>query len=86
METFKCQAACDVTLTQADGHRLIRIVGNGPAAEGIIEVPAINAAIRAREYAVARKQANPHQAETQAHPQPGDTPADDGVVELHQCI
>jgi len=85
--TFKCQAAGDLIMTQADGDQLLQIIGKAPAAEGIIEVAAVSAAIQALENAVAKEEAGRrHQAAQQASAQPRDTPAEDEVVELHQRI
>lgn len=86
MYTFKCKAAGDVIMTQADGDRLLQIIGKTSAAEGIIEVAAVNAAIQALENAVATEQANRHQAGKQASTQLLEAPAEDEVVELHQRI
>jgi len=86
MYTIKCKAAGDLIMTQADGDQLLQIIGKTPAAEGIIEVAAVSAAIQALENAVAREQANGHQAGKQASTQPDDTPAEGEVVELHQRI
>jgi protein-tyrosine phosphatase len=86
MYRFKCKAAGDLIMTQADGDELLRIIGKTPAAEGIIEVAAVSAAIQALENAVAREQANRHQAGKQVSPQPDDAPTEDDDVELHQRI
>lgn len=86
MYTFKCKAAGDVTMTQADGDRLLQIIGKTPAAEGIIEVAAASAAIQALENAAAQEHANRRQAGKQGATQPHDTPAEDEDVELHQRI
>lgn len=86
MYTFKCKAAGDVTMTQADGDQLLQIIGKTPTAEGIIEAAAVNAAIQALENAVAREQVNRDRAGRQASTQPPDAQAEDEVVELHQRI
>lgn len=86
MYVFKCKAAGDVTMTQADGDQLLELIGKAPAAEGIIEVAALPAAIQALETAVALDPGNHQQAGTQAATQPNDTPAGDEVVELHQRV
>ena len=86
MYTFKSKAAGDVTMTQEDGDRLLQIIGKTPAAQGIIEGAAVNAAIQALENAAVRDQANRQQAAEQASSQPPDMPAGDEVVELHQRI
>ncbi len=86
MYTFKCKAAGDVTMTQADGDQLLQIIGKTPTAEGIIEVAAVDAAIQALENAVASPQAARHQAAKQASTQPRDWSSEDEFVELHQRI
>ena len=86
MYTFKCKAAGDVTMTQADGDELLQIIGKTPTAEGIIEVAAVDAAIQALENAVASPQEARHQAAKQASTQPRDWSAEDEFVALHQRI
>ncbi|MCY7308731.1 MAG: DUF1840 domain-containing protein [Rhodoferax sp.] len=86
MYTFKCKAAGDLIMAQADGDQLLQIIGKAPAAEGIIEVAAVSAAIQALENAVDRGQANHQQAGRLVSAQPRDTPAEDEAVELHQRI
>ncbi len=90
MYIFKCKAAGDVIMTQADADHLLQIIGKTPAAKGIIEVAALNAAIQALENAVAREPANRHQTKMQASTStsdtPPETPAEDEPVELHQRI
>jgi hypothetical protein len=86
MYTFKCKAAGDLIMTQADGERLLQIIGKMPEARGIIEVAALDAAIQALESAAAREQANPDPAERQGPIEPRDAPAEDEVVELHQRV
>jgi len=86
MYTFKCKAAGDVTMTQADGDQLLQIIGKTPAAAGIIEASAVDGAIQALETAVAREKANCQHAEEQASTELRDMPAEDEVVELHQRV
>jgi len=87
MYTFKCKAAGNVTMTQADSEQLLQIIGKTPAAEGIIEVGAVNAAIQALDNAVEKEESGRrHQAAKQDVAQSRDTPAEDQVVELHQRI
>jgi len=86
MYTFQSKAARDVTMTQANGEQLLQIIGKTPAARGIIEVAALDAAIQALESAAALEQANPDPAERQGPTEPRDAPAEDEVVELHQRV
>ncbi len=50
---FKSKADADLIMMAAVGDHLLRIVGKEPAAQGIIELAAIPAAIRAIERAMA---------------------------------
>ena len=63
---FKSQAAADVIMLQANGEQMLTIVGKEPAAQGIITVDQIPAAIVALERAIvvheaaeASRRANP---------------------------
>lgn len=49
---FKCRAAGDVLMLQADGEQLLRLVGKEPAATGIIGPAALAAARHAIEHAI----------------------------------
>ena len=84
--TFKSKAAGDITMTQADAEQLLRIIGKTPAAEGIIEVAAENAAIQALEDAASREQANRALAAEQVDTQLSDAPDEEEPVQLHQRI
>jgi len=86
MYTFKCKAAGDVTMTQADGDQLLQIIGKSPTAKGIIEVAAIPAAIEALESAIARDEANPDMAGQSASPKASGESTEGEVVELHQRV
>ncbi|MEO8921464.1 MAG: DUF1840 domain-containing protein [Caldimonas sp.] len=50
---FKSRAAADLLMMAGVGDRLLRIIGKEPARQGIIEMAAIPAAIRALEQALA---------------------------------
>lgn len=63
---FKSKAAGDVIMTGPAGDGVLRIVGKAPAAQGIIEVAAMPAAIAAIEQAVAADEAARAQAEKEA--------------------
>lgn len=54
---FKSKAAGDVVMLGANGDQLLRALGREPAAQGIIEVAAMPAAIAALERAVADEEA-----------------------------
>jgi Domain of unknown function (DUF1840) len=50
---FKSKAAGDVIMLEANGDQVMRIIGKDPAAQGIIEVPAMPAALAALDAAIA---------------------------------
>jgi hypothetical protein len=54
---FRSKAAGDVVMLGANGDQLLRALGREPAAQGIIEVAAMPAAIAALERAVAEEEA-----------------------------
>jgi cyclopropane-fatty-acyl-phospholipid synthase len=63
---FKSQASADVVMLQSNGEQMLSIVGKKPAAQGIITVghipaaiAALNAAIVAHEATQAQRKANP---------------------------
>ncbi|OIP19095.1 MAG: hypothetical protein AUK50_05015 [Comamonadaceae bacterium CG2_30_57_122] len=63
---FKSQAAADVIMLQANGDQMLSIIGKQPAAQGIITVAQVPAAIEALEVAIeiheaaeARRRENP---------------------------
>ena len=66
---FRSKASGDVLMLQAHGDTLLRVLGREPAARGIIEVPAMAAALAAIEAAVA-------QAERPGEPDAASAPAD----------
>ncbi|RVT51438.1 DUF1840 family protein [Rubrivivax albus] len=61
---FRSPAAGDVVMLGASGDELLRILGREPAAQGIIEPPAMPAAIAALQAAVAAAEAP---ADTEDH-------------------
>jgi len=63
---FKSKAAGDVIMTGSPGDEVLRLIGKAPAAQGIIEVAAMSAAIAAIEQAVAADEAARAQAEKEA--------------------
>jgi Domain of unknown function (DUF1840) len=54
---FKSKAAGDVIMLEPSGNRVLTILGKEPAAQGIIEVADMGAAIAALEAAVAADEA-----------------------------
>ena len=56
---FKSQATADVIVLEADAVQMLRIVGKEPAAQGIITVAQIPAAIDALQAAVSADEAAP---------------------------
>jgi hypothetical protein len=59
---FKSKADADLLMMAGVGDQLLRIVGKEPAAQGIIELAAIPAAIRALEQALAAEDESTRQA------------------------
>ncbi|WP_425259352.1 DUF1840 domain-containing protein [Rubrivivax sp. RP6-9] len=53
---FQSRATGDVTLLQPDGDALLRLIGREPAARGILEPPALPAALEAIARAVAEEE------------------------------
>lgn len=64
---FKSQAAADVIMLQANGEQMLTIIGKEPAAQGIVTVAQIPAAIAALEAAIAEHEA----VEARRHANPG---------------
>lgn len=56
---FKSKAAGDLILLQANGERILQIIGKEPGAKGIILPEQMPAAIAALEKAIARAEAAP---------------------------
>lgn len=80
---FKSRATADLILLDAQGQRLLRIVGKEPAPQGIVTVAQIPAAIAAIEAAVAQEErdADPTNVAGDAEDrQEQDAPAEDQVT------
>jgi hypothetical protein len=80
---FKSKAAGDLIMMGPSGDQVLRIIGKEPAPKGIIEPPAMAAAITAIERAVADDEAARAQAEREAQAQ-GRTLAPREGVSLRQ--
>ena len=76
---FKSKAAGDVIMLGANGDQVLRLIGKEPAAQGIIEVAAMPAAMAAIEAAVVQDDANRRQA-----PGDGGAAAHQDAVSLRQ--
>ena len=63
---FKSKAAGDVIMMGPAGDEVLRLIGKGPAAQGIVESAAMGGAIAAIEQAVAADDAARAQAEKEA--------------------
>ncbi len=74
---FKSRATADLILLDAQGRRLLTIVGKEPAVQGIITVAQIPAAIAALEAAVAHEESDAHAADQQAKASAEDDDQDD---------
>lgn len=71
---FKSQAAADVIMLEADGNRILQVIGKAPSPTGIVTVAQIPAAIAALEAAIADEDARLH-----ADPQRSDGDDDPGT-------
>jgi hypothetical protein len=76
---FKSKAGGDILMLGPNGDALLRAIGRDPAAKGIIEPPAMAAAIAAIEQAVAVDEAARREAESEAAAQGRTLPPRDGV-------
>lgn len=76
---FKSKAAGDVIMMGPNGDDLLRIIGREPAAKGIIEPPAMAAALAAIDAALAADEAARAQAEREAAEAGQAPPAHDGI-------
>ena len=63
---FKSKAAGDVIMMGPAGDEVLRLIGKGASAQGIIEVTDMAAAIAALEQAVAADERNRAEAESEA--------------------
>ena len=76
---FKSKAAADLLMTDLVGDRVLTLIGKQPAAQGIIEVDQIPAALRALQAAV--------EAESPAPPgDDDDAPSGAGPVSDHVTL
>lgn len=80
---FKSKAAGDVIMLEENAEQVLRILGREPAAKGIIEVAAMDAAAAAIEAAVAQEEQARREAQAQATAE-GRTLAPRGAVTLRQ--
>lgn len=80
---FKSKAAGDVIMMGPSGDHVLRIIGKEPTSKGIIEPPAMPAAIAAIESAVAAEEAARERAAQEAAAE-GRTPAPAEGVTLRQ--
>ena len=80
---FKSKAAGDVIMMGPNGDDVLRLIGKAPAAQGIIEVSALAAAISAIEQGVAADEAARAQGEKDAAAE-GQKPTPRDGVSLRQ--
>lgn len=80
---FKSKAAAPLILLGPSADRLLRLIGKEPSAKGIIEVPAMPAAIEAIEAAIAQDDAGRDPPEHDANAE-GRAPPSGGGVTLRQ--
>ena len=76
---FKCKAGGDLIMLGPNGDTLLRAIGREPAAQGIIEPPAMAAAMAAIAQAVAADEASRAATEADAAAQGLPLPAQAGV-------
>jgi Domain of unknown function (DUF1840) len=76
---FKSKAAGDVIMLGPNGDQVLRIIGKEPAAQGIIEVAAMPAAMAAIEQAIAGDEAARAQAPRDGPATGSAAPAQDRV-------
>lgn len=77
---FKSKAGADVIMMGANGEQVLRLLGREPAAEGLLPVDQLTAAVSALEHAVAEDEARfaQQQADAQAAGEPA--PKREGVT------
>ncbi|MDZ7592931.1 MAG: DUF1840 domain-containing protein [Rubrivivax sp.] len=84
---FKCKAAGDVIMLGPNGDQLLALLGREPAAQGIIEVAAMPAALRALQAAIDAEAVRAAEAgETGAGLEDHDEAASARVVALRQRL
>ena len=76
---FKSKSAGDVIMMGPAGDQVLRLLGREPAPKGIIEAPAMPAAIQALEQAVAADEATRAEAEAEASAKGEKLPPHEGV-------
>ena len=77
---FKSRAAADLIMLEANGRRVLQIVGKyTDEGRGILQPPEMPAAIAALEAAIAQEEAERRTAEAQAEKEGGDLPEAQGV-------
>ena len=76
---FKSKAAGDLIMLGPNGDALMRALGREPAAQGIIEVAAMPAAIEAIHAAIAADEALQAQAQAEAAARGQSLPARQGI-------
>lgn len=81
--TFKSKATANLIMLQANGTRLLQIIGKDPAAQGIVLPEQMPAALQALEAAVAQEDAALREAERLAK-ETGETPDEPPEVRLRQ--
>jgi hypothetical protein len=77
---FKSKAAGQLILLGSSGDQLLRLIGREPSAKGIIEAPAMPAAIEAIETAIAQEDAQRSRAEEERLAEGRKAPHGDGVT------
>ena len=65
---FKSKASGNIIMLEPHGDQLLRLIGREPAAKGIIEVEAIDAALQALQAAVAEDGPDPAGAASEREP------------------
>jgi Domain of unknown function (DUF1840) len=83
--TFKSKATGNLIMLQANGTRLLRIIGKEPAARGIVLPDQMPAAILALEAAIAQEDAARREAEQIAR-DAGETVDEPAEVSLRQRV
>jgi hypothetical protein len=76
---FKSKAAGDVIMMGPAGDQILRSIGKEPAAQGIIEVAQMPAAMAAIEQAIAAEEASRKEAEATAAAEGRKLPPSEGV-------
>jgi hypothetical protein len=80
MYKFKSKAAGDLIMLGPNGDAMLRALSREPAAQGIIEPAAMDAAIAALERAIHEEEALRAKVEQQAHAKGETVPTHEGVT------